>query len=368
MTGVTGVTGWRGRAAAGVTAVGLLVALAGCGGNAPVGSVGKGAQVAPPDLIFAFNKGDNTISVIDPSSQQVKVVQTVPFSAYGLYPSNQWGLQSGYLMLPQPGKVTILRDKDLKPVATIPLSAAKGLWTAILPDGKTGVTVARETDQVHWVNMDPTSREFGAVIRTVTVPGKVGLCDVSIDPAGHYAYIPDLYKSKLQVIDLSTGKTVYLADSPVPKAFMGTVSWDGKIWAVEGSKGNGEVAYLSLADPTKPTLLKVLDQASGLGLGPHTDEFRPDNRYDFVLSMKSSEVSVVDTSTLAVVKKIELPPGGQPRVGAFSYHGNFLYVSLEGVNSVAVIDTHKFTLTKVIKVGKSPVGIAATRYAWASHA
>lgn len=359
--------GWKARGSAGLVAFSLALALGGCSGTT-VGSVGKGAQVPPASLIYAFNKGDNTISVIDPTSQQVKVVQTVPFSAYGLYPSNQWGLQSGYLMLPQPGKVTILRDKDLKPVASIPLTAAQGIWTAMLPDGKTGIAVARETDQVNWVNMDPTSREFGAIIRTVTIPGKVGLCDISIDPTGHYAFIPDLYKSKLQVIDLTTGQTVYLADSPVPKSFMGTVSWNGKIWAVEGSQGNGQVAYLSLADPTHPTLLKVLDQASGLGLGPHTDEFSPDNRYDFVISMKSSEVSVVDTSTLSVVKKIELPQGGLPRVGAFSYHGNSLYVSLEGVNSVAVIDTKTLSLSKVIKAGKDPVGVAATRYAWASHA
>ena len=361
------MTRWTKRVWTGVVAAGLAGVLGSCSG-APVGSIGKGQQTQSADLIFAFNKGDNSISVIDPSSQAVKVVQTVPFSAYGLYPSNQWGLQSGYLMLPQPGKVTVLRDKDLKPAATIPLSAAQGIWTAMLPDGKTGITVARETDQINWVNMDPSSREFGTVIRSVTIPGKVGLCDVSIDPAGRYAFIPDLYKSKLQVVDLTSGRTVYLADSPVKKAFMGTVSWNGKIWAVEGKKGSGQVAYLSLADPTHPKLLKVLDQASGLGLGPHTDEFRPDDRYDFVLAMDSSEVSVVDTSTMSVVKKIELPKGGQPRVGAFSYHGNFLYVSLEGVNSVAVIDANKFTLTKVIKVGKKPVGLAATRYAWAAHA
>ncbi len=355
------------RAGVALAAIGSTAILSGCAGG-KVGSVGQGAQTPSPDLIYVFNKGDNTISVIDPSSQRVKVVQTVPFSAYGLYPSNQWGLQSGYLMLPQPGKVTILRDKDLKPVATIPLAAAKGLWTAMLPDGKTGIMVARETDQLQWVNMDPASREFGVVTRSITIPGKVGLCDVSIDPSGKYAFIPDLYKSKLQVIDLASGATVYLAASPVPKAFMGTVSWDGKIWAVEGSKGNGEVAYLSLADPTHPKLLKVLDQASGLGLGPHTDEFSPDNRYDFVLDRKSSEVSVIDTSTFTVVKNIELPAGGQPRVGAFSYHGNALYVSLEGTNSVAVIDTKNLTLLKVIKVGKQPVGLAPTRYAWASHA
>lgn len=338
-------------------AASLALALTACGTSA-------GVQTTPPDLIYVFNKGDNTISVIDPVDEQVKVVETVPFAAYGMYPSNQYGLGSGYLMLPTPTKVTIMRDSNLKPVATIPMAAANGIWTAMLPDSKTGVIVGRSNDQIDWVNMNPASREFGVVTRTVTVPGKAGLCDISIDPTGRYAYIPDLYTSTLRVVDLRTGKTVYLAPSPVKRSFMGTVSWNGKIWAVEGSAGNGKVAYLSLADPTHPRLLKVLGQGDGIGLGPHTDEFRPDDRYDFVLNQKSSEVSVVDTTSLRVVRMIELPKGGKPRVAAFSYHGNILYVSLEGVNSVAAIDTHTFKVIQIIKVGKDPVGLAPTQYAW----
>lgn len=349
----------RRLAALGLTLVALLASAC---------SVGKGVQTRAPDLIYVFNKGSNTISVIDPVNQAVKVVQTVPFSTYGLYPSNQYGLSSGYLMLPTATKVTIMRDSNLKPVATIPLATAKGLWTAMLPGGKTGVIVGRATDQISWVNMDPTSREFGIVLHTMTVPGKVGLCDISVDPSGRYAYIPDLFKSKLQVVDLATQRTVYLGPSPIKKAFMGTVSWNGKIWAVEGSAGHGQVAYLSLANPTHPKLLAVLDQGSGIGLGPHTDEFRPDNRYDFVIDMKSSEVNVVDMRTFQVVHTIELPKGGNPRVGAFSYHGNILYVSLEGVDSVAAINTHTFKIIKIIKVGKDPVGLAPTRYAWVRHA
>lgn len=319
---------------------------------------------APSDLIYVFNQGDATISVIDSASNQVKVTQTVPFPAYGLYPSNQYGLKSGYLLLPQPARVTILKDSDLSVAATIPMVAAQGLWTAILPDGKTGIVVARETDTLSWVNMDPSSKSFGSIEKSLTTPGKVGFCDVSLSKDGHYAFIPDLYTSQLQVVDLTSGQTVYLEASPIKKPFMGTVSWDGKIWAVEGQAGTGQEAYLSLADPTHPTVLKVLGAADGLGSGPHTDEFRPDNRYDFVLDQKSAQVSVVDTATFTVVQTIALPPGSLPRVAAFSYHGNKLFVNLEGTNSVAVIDTHTFKLTATIPVGKKPSGLASTRYAW----
>lgn len=329
-----------------------------CGASSSV------VQRRPPDLIYAFNKGNNTVSVIDPVDQQVKVVETLPFDAYGLYPSNQYGLGSGYLMLPEKNKVVIMRDSDLKPAATVNMPGANGIWNKILPNGKEGVIVGRSTDQIVWVNMDPASREFGVVLRRVTMPGKLGFCDVSLDPSGRYAYIPDLYASKLQIIDLQSGKTVYLGNSPVKQSFMGTVSWNGKIWAVETSAGNGAVEYFSLANPIRPKLIRVLTQADGIGLGPHTDDFSPNDQYDFVIDRKSSQVSVVSTSNFSVVATINLPEGGKPRVGAFSYHGNILYVSLEGRNEVAAINTHTFKVIKLIKVGPDPVSVAPTLYAW----
>lgn len=316
-------------------------------------------------MIYAFNKGNNTVSVIDPTTNSVKLAQNVPFDAYGLYPSNQYGLGSGYVLVPEPKKVVILKDSNLKPVATIQMSAAKGIWADILPNGKTGILVGRSNDQIAWVDMNPASREFGIITKSVTVANKVGLCDVSLSPSGTYAYIPDLYKNEIQVVDTTTGKTVYQAVVPgLTKPFMGTVSWNGKLWAVESSAGHGSMWYFSLANPARPQLVRTIDQTSGLGLGAHTDEFSPNGPYDFVIDRSSSQVSVVDTTTLKVVATINLPKGGKPRVGAFSYHGHLLFVSLEGVNSVGVINTTTFKLVKVIKVGPDPVGIAPTGYAW----
>lgn len=363
-TRIKGVSSWslNRKLSLAATIAFTTVAGAACGTTT---SVNQGQQVRPADLIYAFNKGDGTVSVIDPSTSSVKVVQNLPFPAYGLYPSNQYGLGSGYLLVPEPGKVVILKDQNLKIAATIKMSAAKGIWAAIMPNGQTGILVGRSTDQISWINMNPASREFGVVIKSVTIPNKAGLCDISLSPSGQYAYIPDLTTNQIQVVDTTTGNTVYQASVPgLIKPFMGTVSWNGKIWAVESSAGDGSVYYFSLANPAQPRLLKVVAQTDGLGLGAHTDEFSPNSRYDFVLDRTSSQVSVVDTNTFQVVHTINLPAGGLPRVGAFSYNGNKLFVSLEGVNSVAEINTNTFSLTKVIKVGLDPVGIAPTDYAW----
>lgn len=356
-------------ARAGKVAAGLGAAAVGLASCGVASSLHKGQQVRSPDLIYAFNKGNNTVSVIDSASGAVKVVQNVPLNAYGLYPSNQYGLSSGYLLLPEPTKVVVLKDSNLKPVATIPMTASKGVWAAMTPNGKTGIVVGRSNDQINWINLNPSSREFGVVTKSVTIPGKAGLCDISLSPHGRYAYIPDLYSNQIQVVDTSTGQTVYRASVPgLSKPFMGTVSWNGKIWAVESSAGQGSVWYFSLANPTHPTLLKSVSATSGLGLGPHTDEFSPNGKYDFVLDRKSSQVSVVSTSNFKVVKNINLPKGGKPRVGAFSYHGHTLFVSLEGVNSVAAVNTSTLALSKIIKVGPTPVGIAPSNYAWLNGA
>ncbi len=336
--------------------------LAACGGS------NVGVATLPKDLIYVFNKKSHTISVVDPTNNQIKVVKAVNFPAYGMYPSNQYGLGSGYLLVPSPTKVTILKDSTLRSVASISLNAAKGLWVAMLPGGKTGVIVARATDQVLWVNMNPKSALFGTIEKKVTVPGKVGLCDVSLNTTGKYAYIPDLYSSQLQVVNTATGATVYTGPSPIKKSFMGTVSWNGKIWAVEGSSGKGSVAYMSLANPTHPTLIKVLTQKNGIGIGPHTDEFTPNGKYDFVINRKSSTISVVSTAGFKVIHTIKLPVGGLPRVGAFSYNANIFYVTLEGINSIAAINTHTFKVMKLIKVGKDPVGLAPTLYHWTQKA
>ncbi len=354
-------TRWQKLERVAVVAVTAVIGAA-CGTTT---SISKGQQVRPADLIYTFNKGDGTVSVIDPSTATVKVVQNLPFPAYGLYPSNQYGLGSGYLLVPEPGKVVVLKDQNLKAAATINMAAAKGIWAAIMPNGKTGLLVGRSTDQISWVNMNPASREFGVVTRSVTVPNKAGLCDVSLSPSGQYAYIPDLLTNQIQVVDTTTGDTVYQASVPgLVKPFMGTVSWNGKIWAVESAAGNGSVFYFDLSNPTQPKLIKSVTQLNGLGLGAHTDEFSPNSRYDFVLDRTSSQVSVVDTTTFNVVHTITLPVGGLPRVAAFSYNGNKLFVSLEGVNSVADINTKTFALTSIIKVGTDPVGIAPTDYSW----
>ena len=354
-------TRWQKLERVAVVAVTAVIGAA-CGTTT---SISKGQQVRPADLIYPFNKGDGTVSVIDPSTATVKVVQNLPFPAYGLYPSNQYGLGSGYLLVPEPGKVVVLKDQNLKAAATINMAAAKGIWAAIMPNGKTGLLVGRSTDQISWVNMNPASREFGVVTRSVTVPNKAGLCDVSLSPSGQYAYIPDLLTNQIQVVDTTTGDTVYQASVPgLVKPFMGTVSWNGKIWAVESAAGNGSVFYFDLSNPTQPKLIKSVTQLNGLGLGAHTDEFSPNSRYDFVLDRTSSQVSVVDTTTFNVVHTITLPVGGLPRVAAFSYNGNKLFVSLEGVNSVADINTKTFALTSIIKVGTDPVGIAPTDYSW----
>lgn len=350
-----------------VTTVAAAVGVASCGSSGGGGgtSLQHGQQVRPSDLIYAFNKGNNTVSVIDSTTSTVKVVQNVGFNAYGLYPSNQYGLGSGYLLLPEPTKVVIMKDSTLKPVATIPMAASKGVWAAILPNGKTGIVVGRSNDVIDWVDMNPASREFGVVTKTVTVPNKAGLCDISLGPSGKYAYIPDLFGNKIQVVNTTTGQTVYQAAVPgLSKPFMGTVSWHGKWWAVESSAGNGSVSYFSLANPTHPTLVKTISQTGGMGLGPHTDEFSPNGRYDFVLDRKSSQVSVVDMKTLRVVHTVNLPKGGKPRVGAFSYHGRLLFVSLEGANAVAAVNTTTFK-ANIVKVGPKPVGIAPTLYSWA---
>lgn len=340
-----------------VTGLGLI----GCG------TKGQGVPQRPLNLLFSFNRGDGTVTVIDGAASEPKVTQTVPFAPYGLYPSNQYSPGTGFVLLPQPGKVTIMRTADLSVAGTVDMTGATGIWADILPSGKAAIVVGRETDQIKWINLDPSAGGLGRVDFTLEVPGRVGICDESIDPAGRYAYIPDLYTNQLTVVDLHSRAIVFTGASQRPKPFMGTVSWDGKWWTVEHQGSPGGVSIYSLADPTRPVLAAFIDKTSGLGQGPHTDEFRPDSRYDFVIDKESADVTVIDMATLKVAATVNLPVGSGPTVGAFSYDGATLYVNLPGANAVAAIDTHAFKVIKLIPVGKEPIGIAPDRYSWVHH-
>ncbi len=75
----------------------------------------------------------------------------------------------------------------------------------------------------------------------------------------------------------------------------------------------------------------------------------------YVGNFKDNTVSVIDTTTRAVVTTIPVPAG--PHGMAITPDGRWVYVSSDGSSIVSVIDTSADRVMKTIEVGKSPHGV-----------
>ena len=93
---------------------------------------------------------------------------------------------------------------------------------------------------------------------------------------------------------------------------------------------------------------------AGLGRRPQGIATSPDGRQIFVPNVVAETLSVIDTTTGTVVRKVEMPAA--PQYVTVSPDGRRLYVTLNDpsakVNSVQVVDTLTWSLVRRIKIGK----------------
>lgn len=89
-------------------------------------------------------------------------------------------------------------------------------------------------------------------------------------------------------------------------------AYDGYLWAVSGSPGNGEVRVYDLSDPGAGTLL-TLDESAGLPHDYVTDlHFTEDDRYAWMTTYAG--ISVLDLSSVEALPADELTPASPLRM------------------------------------------------------
>jgi len=142
---------------------------------------------------------------------------------------------------------------------------------------------------------------------------------------------------------------------------MATVSPTGNVLLVEnaivpGGSQNGSESVFDLSDPTKPVEVARLGPSEGMGVGPITSGVSLDGRYGLVVCRDSSEVSVIDTQSLKVVKSIEFPQGSNPVAGTFVFdgQGETFFLPLPGRDAVAAVKVPSFEM-ELIPVGARPM-------------
>ena len=139
-------------------------------------------------------------------------------------------------------------------------------------------------------------------------------------------------------------KMVLAWDMPVGKAPAGVIWQNGRV--LVANMGSDDVA---IVDPRDGRVIERLK----IGKGTHTLFRSPDGKHLWVNSRIDSTVTVLDATSLKVVRTYKLPGGPDDLV--FAPDGK-IWFTLRFAHKVAVLDPTSGTFT-TIAVGRSPHGI-----------
>ena len=218
-----------------------------------------------------------------------------------------------------------IRRATIAGVATVAVVGASTIAAFAATNAGSGATVGSRNG--HGILL-PTGQRLTPLGSQVLVDNG-RLLSSSISPNGRYlaALTWNDFTGFLSIIDLQSGKIVQQvgtgigSDKTIGDA---TVAADGPLWSRDGK---------SLWFPQTSDLVRFAVAADGTVSNPN------------VLTLETS----VDNLTTGITSVPDLPSGM-----ALSTDGDRLYVALNGVNKLGVIDTRTNTLTHVIKVGNAP--------------
>ena len=361
---------------AGVSRRRLLAGSVAAGMAATAGCAGSGNDDGGQPAVVVFNTGDGTVSVVDPTTDELVTTQHVGLTSS--FPSNQY---TPSLATTPDESLWLNVGRGVRAVSAGSFAERARLetesganWLERTPDGKHLVVSAREpTHRQFRLDADPGSEEFGEVTGEIdrTPEGGrgdndgPGPCDVTIHPDGQYAYVPDLFGDTLTVIDVGSFEIVSQAsvdpvgDSPA-RPWMGTAAWDGETLLVEHNEGpTGTESIWDLSDPAAPRERVRLTADDGLGERPLTSEIGPDSETGYVFTPGTEDVTVIDLVAGTVERRIDL--GGRAFVGTWDPAREKLYVPVQTADEVAVIDHAAGEVVSRIDVGARPYGATAAR-------
>jgi serine/threonine-protein kinase len=244
--------------------------------------------------LYATNRDDNTVSVVDTSKDEV--------------------------------------------VDTMKVSAGAGPeGIALSPDGKTSFVVDNDAGAV-----DVIDNASGAVRRTI--PVDVSPTDIAVAADGT-AWVTTTDGGALYALDTRQVEQALSADGR-PQSL--ALSRDGSTaYVTDGGTGS-----LLVVDTTGP---RIVDRIR-VGAGPDGVALSPDGKTAYVVDIDDNALSVVDLGSRTEVAKVDV--GQRPISVAVLPDGRTAYVTNNGSDSVSVIDTAARSLIGSVSVGKAPEAVA----------
>jgi YVTN family beta-propeller protein len=309
------------------------------------------AQSAPHAALLVANQKDQTLSVVDTTTNRQNVA--IPENGYtghevAVSPNGKTAFVPIYgdSGVGKPG--TDGRTLDVIDLASHKVTGTVDFGHGVRPhkpvyDKASGmVYVTAELDHAVAV-IDPKTLKIVGSVPT----GQAESHMLVLSRDGRLGYTANVGPGTVSVLDLKARKTV--AVIPVAKVVQRiSISNDDKL--------------VFTADYTKPQLA-VIDTATNkiktwialpsIGYGTASTV---DGRWLLVAMTSANQVAVVDLATLKVARTIDVPKG--PTEIIVRPDGRAAYVSCGGTGQVAVLDTAAWKVQTLIDAGKGADGLA----------
>jgi YVTN family beta-propeller protein len=312
-------------------------------------------------LLLVVNKGESTLSVVDPAAAtEVARIPTghAPHEV-AVSPDGRLAVVTNYGTGQEPGNtLTVVDLTELAAIATIDLGEqTRPHGIAWHPDGRT-VAVTTEGNGTLTL-VDVPERRVTAAIPT----GQRVSHEVAITPDGSRAFVANIGSGSVTVIDL--GAAAVVRSIPTGAGAEGVaVTPDGReVWVT--NRADNTVTVL---DARSLDILATLESADF----PIRVAFTPDGRHALVTNARSAQLRVFSTEGReeagAITIQAPLVDAG-PQVIAFEGSavpigvlghpgGRHAFVAAASADVVVVVDLESHQVVQLLPVGREPDGLA----------
>lgn len=311
--------------------------------------------------IYVANEGDGSITVINADS--LKAVKTIklngmphnvnvdPLSRY-VYATNHEGEEEEQTN-EHAGHIPYLRIIDAKTFNVVHSIPMQERAAHVVPSKDGGFVYV--------------SREGGSTIVEVDIKKEIitrifkvgeGPHGFVLSNDGKKLYVPNMRSHDISIVDLVTGneKRIKLEfeDKKCDTAVAMGITSNDKFSFVTCGK-SFEIYKI---DNEKQDVIGRIGFKKGDLAGPIQTPVYPNSKYIYVPDMRNAVVHKIGIEKFELVKDI---PAGQGAHGiAYSADGKLAYVTNTWEDSLSVIDLELDAITKTIKVGSEPNGVAVS--------
>ena len=326
-------------------------------------SNGSSAASAPKldeqaGFVYTANEGDNSISVIDLSTGQVRDI------AARISPHNVQISRDGRLLLAvgtvagmtgnqtqmkmnemERGRLLILDAETMAVDSAVDIEIGRHPAHVII-DAQGKLAYATNSEDNNVLVIDVTQKKVVGEIKTGKFPH-----GLRMSPDGREIYVASVNDNGVSVIDVAQSKEVIRI--PV-----------GKAPVQVGFTPDGRRAYVSLRDENSVAVIDAAQRKKtaivAVGRNPIQVFCTPDGRYVYVANQGTetnpdNTVSVIETANNSVIATVETGKGAHGVV--ISDDGTRAFITNIVDDTVSVIDTATQNVINRVKVGKGPNGI-----------